>query len=159
MRKIIRVFTATSFLIVLTVLLFFSCKLQTTSDTYCIEFSPMGISDIPRDTVYISTNNSYCEKHNWVSDRFILTDTSSLYCLVEFTKKNYQYAFNKSKDYDAYGCYKIMIYNNGSLITSSFLDHVESAKYFGDLLKRLNDGGYDRHLLPIIRENQQEGIY
>ena len=123
-----------------------SCRKPMDITYYYVKFAPIGISDIPLDTLCFSTNKSNYinQKNNPVSLKFnhhLLTNQKTLAEIISFVDENDHY--KSFKDYNEYGSFNITIYNKNSVLKGYNLRKYDALKYFNSLIKLLTSEKLD----------------
>jgi hypothetical protein len=117
-----------------------SCQTINKMELDCIKISPIGISDLPRDTVYISLKKiGNVTKSNSVEEdqltKKVITNIKTLSAMASFIALNNSKNNSVKRDFNEYGCFNISGYHNKSLIISYNLDRLDSKKYLNSLIE------------------------
>jgi hypothetical protein len=129
---------------------FANCRQKDSLRTYHIKFSPIGISDVFRDTLFIGMTDKFLPAKK-ITILTSITDSITLYKVISFIKENQPYKNADQKKFLGYGCFEICLYKKDHLITKYDLDKSESNRYFRMLITNLTKDRQDPNLINIIK--------
>jgi len=144
---------------VILILWIFPVNYQVTRNVklYYIKITPIGISDSPRDLIYISmlkmddiTSVDLNENVGFINQ--IVTDEETLTKFISFIKENCVYKNHATKRYTEYGCFNISVYCKKSLIVSYNLERLAGVKYLQSLTKMLIENKSDLKVIKNLKE-------
>jgi len=119
---------------------------------YCIKISPIGNSDVPLNTLYITSDKSFSLPNDRAFSQLILTNEETMDKLIPFIKKYNLYRNDKLERFSEYGCNNISIFDNKVLVKNYKLNRSESINYFKSLIKMLNKNSLDEKLIIKLNE-------
>jgi hypothetical protein len=134
----------------------FGCKKkQKTINYFMIEIQPIGISDIPRDTIDISMKDNLTKQLKpTISQQFtlrhIVTDSATLKDIVNFFQNNVPDIQYSQKELADFGSGKILLFNRTKLAKSYSLNPSANKAYLRSLIKLLNENGRDPKVIKVI---------
>lgn len=133
-----------------------SCQAPTNIKLYYIKIRPIGNSDFPRVTVFISmTNLDSITKLGFPTIRSftdrILTNEETLRNTVSFISKNNMYKDYPNKKFNEFGCLNVSVYNRKALVTDYDLDRSGSVKYLNSLIAMLINKNLDPELIKELK--------
>jgi len=134
-----------------------SCQTKERINVEHIKIAPIGISDMPRDTLYISTNNIDLIKERQLNYQ-IVTDMKTLSAMVSFMKRDEYKNASAARDFNEYGCFNIAGYRNDSLLISYDLNRSDSRKYLKSLVDRLVADNKDVNVIKALKERCLKSI-
>ncbi|MGN6638823.1 MAG: hypothetical protein ACTHJ8_07920 [Mucilaginibacter sp.] len=139
-----------SYLLVLIWIIFASCKHQEDVKAYHIKFSPIGNSDVFRDTLYFGMTNKFFPTQKTTIIQLI-TDSITLNKVVSFVHENKPNTSSGQNKFTAFGSFEISLYNENRLIQQYHLDRSDSKQYFAELIDKLIKSKSDTNLIKIVR--------
>jgi len=133
-----------------------SCRTTTEKKLDCIKIAPIGISDVPRDTLYFSVEKIQNPvKINLEDDKLscqIITDVNTLSKMETFARKNDYNKNRLNKDFNEYGCFNIAGYSKDSMRLSYNLSRLDSEKYLKSLIDMLITNKLDTRVIKSLKE-------
>lgn len=131
--------------------------------SYYVQIRPIGMSDFPRATLFISmTNLDSITKLGFplmksFTDR-IITNEETLRNTVSFISENNIYKDYPNKKFNEFGCLNILVYNGKALVTDYDLDRAGSVKFLKSLISMLSDKNLDPALIKELKREVLEPI-
>ena len=125
-----------------------------------VKIAPMGISDLPRDTLYMLVNPNKVNAAIYKGERNmhqVITDVKTLSAIESFIIRN-NHDDSIRKNFNDYGCLAVSGYCKDSLVINYKLDRIEGKVVVNSFINLLTNNNYDVRVIKALKEQCLEPI-